>query len=269
MTVVLNTSPLFSGMQLKMWIVRCACSATERILARDSGQVDKLLDGNFSALHIAANNDHVDCVKLLVKNVSWQVIITTQLMELSKHPWESHACGAYWGNTSLCQTINKGSQRKREDKKRDFFSPNKPGICTRQHHEGDSHSYPSFEQERLGKKRWGWEGVFFTLLLTVAWFETCSSKHLSLQGAHLLVQCCKHRFAPLNTHFAGTMLILQSPKWEEVLQGHNCKGQAVATRCTRLQPLTQIYSSYKCDLCSDKYLQLNFLKNVYGHCLLC
>ncbi|KAK7471427.1 hypothetical protein BaRGS_00035915 [Batillaria attramentaria] len=39
--------------------------ATERILARDSGQVDKMLDGQYSALHIAANNDHVECVKLL------------------------------------------------------------------------------------------------------------------------------------------------------------------------------------------------------------
>jgi hypothetical protein len=39
------------------------------ILARDAGQVDKLLNGKYSAMHIAATNDHVECIKLLVKNV--------------------------------------------------------------------------------------------------------------------------------------------------------------------------------------------------------
>ncbi|XP_070184180.1 E3 ubiquitin-protein ligase MIB2-like, partial [Littorina saxatilis] len=43
-------------------------NAVEKILARDAGQVDKMLDGKYTALHIAATNDHVDCVTLLIKN---------------------------------------------------------------------------------------------------------------------------------------------------------------------------------------------------------
>lgn len=50
-------------------------SATEKILQRDSSQVDKKMDEKFSALHIAANNDHVECVRLLVKTVCFLLFL--------------------------------------------------------------------------------------------------------------------------------------------------------------------------------------------------
>ena len=45
-------------------------SAVEKILQRDTSHIDDLMQGEFNALHIAATNDHVECARLLIAEVS-------------------------------------------------------------------------------------------------------------------------------------------------------------------------------------------------------
>ena len=42
----------------------------EQILARDTSHVDRLMDGDYAPLHLAANDDCVENIRLLVLNVS-------------------------------------------------------------------------------------------------------------------------------------------------------------------------------------------------------
>ena len=45
-------------------------SAVEKILQRDTSHIDDLMQGEFSALHISTTNDHVECARLLIAEVS-------------------------------------------------------------------------------------------------------------------------------------------------------------------------------------------------------
>lgn len=59
---------------LPNWVVCCLSGgrATEKILARARQLVDVKKEDGFSALHLAALNNHRDVAEILVKEVSWR-----------------------------------------------------------------------------------------------------------------------------------------------------------------------------------------------------
>ena len=48
-------------------------SAVERIVRRDRRNLDDKMNGEFNALQIAVTNDHVECARILIAEVSWSL----------------------------------------------------------------------------------------------------------------------------------------------------------------------------------------------------
>ena len=73
---MLISSPLRNKVQtINVCVCVCVCvcarcRALACLLDRDRSGVDTLRKGHSTALHIAATNDYVECVRLLVINVS-------------------------------------------------------------------------------------------------------------------------------------------------------------------------------------------------------
>ena len=54
--------------------------AVELILERDKSQVNEMHHGKSTPLHIAANNDHDECIRVLVLQVSYQTSTSLPLL---------------------------------------------------------------------------------------------------------------------------------------------------------------------------------------------
>lgn len=59
----------------------CPGRATEKILARARQLVDVKKEDGFSALHLAALNNHRDVAEILIKEVSWRQSRHVELLD--------------------------------------------------------------------------------------------------------------------------------------------------------------------------------------------